>query len=196
MLFSAYRYDWHQTDSHVTITMFAKRAIKEKSEIDVKKKILSVCLAQETGSEFHQDVLLYDEVDPQDYTVEFKEKSVDITMKKAKEKEWPCLNPYDEKERRTLQEALGDNPTANSAPSKPVYPTSVPKKKDWSALEKMIEEEEEEEAKNETDSNKGLQHLFQTIYKDADEDTRRAMIKSFVSDTRFSRCFEYRRIVS
>ena len=59
------------------------------------------------------------------------------------------------------------------------YPTSKPRKKDWSALEKELEKELEEEDKPEGEA--ALQALFRQIYANADEDTRRAMVKSFVS---------------
>lgn len=60
----------------------------------------------------------------------------------------------------------------------PAYPTSAPKKHDWDKLEAMVKMEEEAE-KLEGDA--ALNQLFQKIYGQGSEETRRAMNKSFVS---------------
>lgn len=49
-------------------------------------------------------------------------------------------------------------------------------KKNWDQLAKEVEKQEEEETKGE----QALQALFQKIYGSADENTRRAMNKSFM----------------
>lgn len=51
--------------------------------------------------------------------------------------------------------------------------------KDWSALERELEEEEKAEAASAT-GDAALNALFRTIYAGADDDTRRAMQKSYV----------------
>lgn len=57
-----------------------------------------------------------------------------------------------------------------SAPSS----TSTKKSKDWNALAREVDEETKPEGEQ------ALNSLFQQIYKDADPDTKRAMMKSFV----------------
>ncbi|CAL4068345.1 unnamed protein product, partial [Meganyctiphanes norvegica] len=63
----------------------------------------------------------------------------------------------------------------SSAPT--AYPSSHTKKHDWNKLEAMMKEEEENE-KLEGDA--ALNQLFQKIYSQGNEETRRAMNKSFV----------------
>ena len=50
------------------------------------------------------------------------------------------------------------------------------KPKDWNKLEAEVKQEEKDEK---LDGDAGLQKFFQSIYAGADEDTRRAMNKSF-----------------
>lgn len=57
------------------------------------------------------------------------------------------------------------------------YPTSHRKHpKDWGKLETEVKKEEDEE---QLDGDAGLQKFFRQLYSGADEDTRRAMNKSF-----------------
>ncbi|PIN10387.1 hypothetical protein CDL12_17026 [Handroanthus impetiginosus] len=68
-----------------------------------------------------------------------------------------------------------------SAPSggsqKPAYPSSKPRRVDWDKLEAQVKKEEKEEK---LDGDAALNKFFRDIYLGADEDTRRAMSKSFV----------------
>ena len=58
------------------------------------------------------------------------------------------------------------------------YPTSSHISRDWDKIAKDIEKDEEENAKGEA----ALNSLFQKIYEGGDDDTKKAMNKSFVSD--------------
>ncbi|CAN1751457.1 Protein SGT1 homolog A, partial [Linum perenne] len=60
---------------------------------------------------------------------------------------------------------------------RPAYPSSKLTKVDWDKLEAQVKQEEKDEK---LDGDAGLNKFFREIYKDADEDTRRAMQKSFV----------------
>lgn len=56
----------------------------------------------------------------------------------------------------------------------PTSTTGTKKSKDWNALAREVDEETKPEGEQ------ALNALFQQIYKDADPDTKRAMMKSFV----------------
>lgn len=64
----------------------------------------------------------------------------------------------------------------SSGTQRPAYPSSKPKK-DWDKLEAQVKKEEKEDK---LDGDAALNKFFREIYQGADEDTRRAMSKSFV----------------
>ena len=61
-----------------------------------------------------------------------------------------------------------------AAAAAPAYPSSSRKAKNWDALEKEAAKDEEK-----ADGDKALNQLFAKIYKDSDDNTKRAMMKSF-----------------
>ncbi|PFH38641.1 SGS domain-containing protein [Besnoitia besnoiti] len=71
----------------------------------------------------------------------------------------------------------GENKEAdtNEKSKQPMYPSSK-KKIDWNQVEKEIDDELKDDDK---EGEAALQKLFQQIYANADDDTRRAMIKSY-----------------
>ena len=60
-----------------------------------------------------------------------------------------------------------------SAQKPPSYPSSSKKRVDWSVVEKQVDDEKPE-------GDAALNQLFQQIYRDGDDNLKRAMMKSFV----------------
>ena len=80
---------------------------------------------------------------------------------------WPAL--------ATLPTQAPDGESAGGV-RPPAYPSSRPGARNWDRIEKDIEAELAEEK---PEGEQALNELFQKIYRDADDDTRRAMNKSF-----------------
>lgn len=100
---------------------------------------------------------------------------VEIMLKKESAVHWASLDAAGT--RGGVAAAAAALPTpmaAESAAAKPHYPSSSRRKVDWDTIDHQIQEE----LKDEPDGDP-LQGLFQQIYAGADEDTRRAMNKSF-----------------
>ncbi|WOL12531.1 hypothetical protein Cni_G21298 [Canna indica] len=95
---------------------------------------------------------------------------VEIRLSKAEAITWTSLE-YNE---NAVPPKINTLPAATS--HKPSYPSSK-SKVDWDKLEAEMKKQEKEE-KLEGDA--ALNKFFQDIYRDADEDTKRAMRKSFV----------------
>ncbi|KAG5543361.1 hypothetical protein RHGRI_016181 [Rhododendron griersonianum] len=79
----------------------------------------------------------------------------------------PCSACIKLEEYQTAKAAL------EAGAQRPSYPSSKPRKVDWEKLEAQEKEEK-------LDGDAALNKFFRDIYQDADEDTRRAMRKSFV----------------
>ncbi|CAN1751456.1 Protein SGT1 homolog A [Linum perenne] len=95
---------------------------------------------------------------------------VEIRLAKAEPIHWTSLEYQETSVVRRVD-------TSSEVVKRPAYPSSKLTKVDWDKLEAQVKQEEKDEK---LDGDAGLNKFFREIYKDADEDTRRAMQKSFV----------------
>lgn len=148
---------------------------------------------KEEGPEWELDVELFGPVDVSACRFEILRTKVEVTLRKAEAgKAWPTLEKSDKPALKAPAPAAAAPVTpAEAAPLTSeggaggavggpprTYPTSHAKgPKDWSALEREVKEME---SKGELDEGDPLNSFFQKIFSQGDEDTRRAMMKSFV----------------
>jgi len=99
--------------------------------------------------------------------------------KKNKNKQWPTLERPDA-DNEVVLESKGPVPisASNASQTPTAYPSSSKTKKDWSKIDKEIEEDMKAN-KDEYAQEDPLNKLFKELYKNADEKTRMAMNKSF-----------------
>jgi len=161
------RHEWFQNENYVTISVFIKKVKPETVTIDLEERALSLTIKLPTGSDFCFDLdPLAHEIIPGESKYSVLSTKIEIKLKKKVTGiKWSVLEGEDENN-------LTQVTTVNDA-DKPSYPSSSKKKYDWDSLEKSIEDEKPE-------GDAALNNLFQQIYRDASDETRRAMMKSYI----------------
>ena len=170
---------WYQSSTHVTVEIFVKNVSADALTVDFNDAgdVLRVTIdALTDGGEeaktydpYVLELKLFGAIDRDQGVVNITPTKVEIRMKKAAQVQWGDL------ERR----ASGLMATSTVAPMSCNTSGATPGKrsaKDWDSIEAALKAEEDDE-KPEGDA--ALNALFQKIYMNADDDTRRAMNKSF-----------------
>lgn len=114
--------------------------------------------ATTSGENHEKSIDLYSDVLTEGFSHYIGGVKMELTLRKARDQEWKAL------EKAAIH---------SFTPSSLSYPSSAKNKHDWDILDK--------EAKAEIDKEKeSIDAFFQKIYANANEDTKRAMMKSFV----------------
>lgn len=88
----ACRLDWHQTGTHVTISVFAKMADPTKTWVEVNKVASKVNIVFEGGkSNFQKDIVLKGVIDPTKSSIKLLGTKVEINLKKLEPGSWSSL---------------------------------------------------------------------------------------------------------
>ncbi|KAJ2555455.1 Cochaperone protein [Coemansia sp. RSA 1933] len=157
------RHEWYQNDDFVILEVFIKRVQKDAASIEFDKKSVSVSVKMPTGSEnnFEFDPLLH-EIVPGESVFEVLSTKIEIRMKKAS-----AGQKWDHLEETEAQQAAKNKKVGSLGTSRQGI--------SWDSI--AADAERETKLKP---SDQGVNQLFQSIFKDADDDTRRAMMKSYV----------------
>jgi len=188
------KYQYYQDDQFVTVRILQPNVRRNDVAVDFRNDCDIEVVIHRDGA---GDVTviagtLYEEVVPSECKTIIKSDKVLLKLKKRRAAyEWHEL--LAKKQKKTPSPARPEPPTTTASspvpPSKPepvsaVRSTNSSSKprpysshRDWDKIERELADEEEQDLK----SGEGdpTQLLFNQIYKNADEDTRRAMIKSF-----------------
>ncbi|KAK1322370.1 hypothetical protein QJS10_CPA03g00287 [Acorus calamus] len=166
-----YRHDYYNTQTEVVLTIFAKGVPSDNVVIDFGEQILSVTIDMPGEESYHFQPRLFGKIVPENCRYQVLSSKIEIRLLKAEAITWSSLEFS--KDKAVPQKAIV---SSGVKAEKPAYPSSK-SKVDWDKLEAQVKKEEKEE-KLEGDA--ALNKLFRDIYQDADEDTRRAMRKSFI----------------
>lgn len=192
---SKIRHEWYQSNETVTVTLFAKGVPKDKAVIDIQKRSLTVSFPLPTGSDFEFSLEpLFADIDESASTSKVMSTKVEFILRKAIQgQKWSSIEAAE-----PLSEGngeLNDNTEIKRAvlgnvSSGPAYPTSSKSgPKNWDKVAQDLTKKPKKEDGDEKDEgDTGLDDdiegdpvngFFQQLYKGADPDTKRAMMKSY-----------------
>ncbi|KAH8965277.1 hypothetical protein BDL97_04G109500 [Sphagnum fallax] len=169
-----FKHEWYETSSQVVVGVYAKGIKAEDLKVEFGEQFLSVVINLGEEDPFALQLRLFGRVIPAQCRYTLLKTKVEIKLVKAESIQWKQLE-FQGIPQAVVQTVAVRNVTTGI---KAKYPTSSKKPaKDWDKLEAEVKKEEKDE-KLEGDA--ALNKLFREIYGNADEDTRRAMNKSFV----------------
>ncbi|KAJ1977088.1 Cochaperone protein [Dimargaris xerosporica] len=170
------KYEWYQNGQRVYVSVFIKNLRPDDVQVDIQPQSLSVHINRPEQTTFVLDFdPLSHEVDVAQSGYELLATKVEIRLhKKVPGYQWQQLEGTETLPTAVLATTAPANPSTTDRA--PVYPTSSRKTHDWDQLARDAENDDFDKP----DGDRALDKMFQQIYKDADDDTRRAMMKSFI----------------
>ncbi|KAK7380390.1 hypothetical protein VNO78_32900 [Psophocarpus tetragonolobus] len=166
-----YRHEFYQKPDEVVVTIFAKKIPKESITVDFGEQILSVSINVPGEDPYAFQHRLFGKIVPSNCRYDILATKIEIRLAKAELIHWTTLEFT-----REIVVPQRVNTSSVTVTQRPSYPSSK-STKDWDKLEAQVKKEEKDEK---LDGDAALNKFFREIYQDADEDTRRAMKKSFV----------------
>jgi suppressor of G2 allele of SKP1 len=168
-------HNWYQNASFITIAIDCSLALNsEEYEVAIEKRNIKInkkpeVLEQELGIICLYEINLSNCVIPSESTSQINNKKIEIKLKKE----------FDNFQWVTLESSKANNAIRSDGTMegfKPSYPSSSKQKKDWDNIDKEIGRELDKE---DSQGSEAMMKLFKQIYERGDEETRRAMVKSF-----------------
>lgn len=164
---SKIRHEWYQNKTHVMVTVFAKGVAEDTASLDLQPTSMELAIKLGNGSEYQLALELFSDIDPDASMMTVMKTKIEMKLKKKNDDvQWEGL------EKAVAMEAL----SAMADPENNTRPSAYSSKKDWDSIDKHAKKEIDEDK---PEGEAALNKLFQDIYGNADEDTKRAMIKSF-----------------
>lgn len=157
------RMNWYQSGSYVNIDIYAKNVVKAESNVSFSTSQVLAKLKLPDVDDYTFELELFDAIDPDQSSWSVSRMKVELRLKKARTgMTWKALDS----ESQFVSAAI-----EAGAFSRRRMDETRDRQKQWDSFA-----EKELKDYNEDDSSMAL---FRTLYKDADEDTRRAMMKSY-----------------
>ncbi|KAK6354569.1 hypothetical protein TWF696_003711 [Orbilia brochopaga] len=198
------RHEWYQTNTSVNVSLFVKGVPKDDATVELEDQSLSITFPLPTGSDFSftLDPLAH-AIKPSASTYKILGTKVEFVLQKAEPgRKWASLESTEPPSTSTSTTTAAPPPKPADKP--PAYPTSSrsgPKNwdkvvNDLAASSKAKKSKDDPSASTaeaepntddidyaDLDDDVGadpVNGFFRKLYKDADPDTRRAMMKSYV----------------
>ena len=190
---SKIRHEWYQQNDTVIVSLFAKGIPKDKSAVEIKGQSLEVSFPLPTGSDYNFSLdPLFANIDPAQSSYKIMSTKAEFTLKKAIQgQKWSSLEgtgPVSTSGAETEgNEEVKRAVLRGGENNGPAYPTSSRSgPKNWDKVandltKKKTKKDDDEDEEDEYDGEEGdpVNGFFKTLYKGADDDTKRAMMKSY-----------------
>jgi len=163
---SRVRHEWYQSTSHIILTIFIKGLKEENVVLEMQAKSLEIALKMGNGKEHQMLFDLFGEIDTEASKMQVMGTKVELKLKKKTEVNWEAL----EAQAGAAKLSAMVDPTGSSRP------TPYSSKRDWDSIDSAAKKEADEDK---PEGEAALNKLFQDIYGNADDETKRAMVKSF-----------------
>uniref|UniRef100_A0A0K0FYB2 Suppressor of G2 allele of SKP1 homolog (inferred by orthology to a human protein) n=1 Tax=Strongyloides venezuelensis TaxID=75913 RepID=A0A0K0FYB2_STRVS len=154
------KFDWYQDEKTVTISILKQgtNVVDCTFSYDSDDHRLIVKCKDELIFESK----LHDEIDFSKTTLKCTRSRIEVKIRKSHAKPWASITPTE-----------GPAPIMFKASTEKPIELKPKKERNWDAIEKEVLAEEENDSKDD------INHLFQKIYASSNDDTKKAMIKSF-----------------
>ncbi|KAG0043575.1 hypothetical protein BGZ83_011260 [Gryganskiella cystojenkinii] len=87
------RHDWYQTQTHINLSIFAKKVDAKSAVVEFKEREVNIDLRMPDGKRFKLELPLFQPIEPAGSTFEVLGTKVEIVMKKGNGISWATLEP-------------------------------------------------------------------------------------------------------
>ena len=166
------KYQYYQSDTIMTIAILEPGVQHDDLQVTFAPKKLSVRL-RKGGVDFTiLHGVLYGPVDVERCKIRILDEKVLIKLRKEPPNEWhELMGKNDDEETKVAATTDDDVPLVDAGKAR-----AYASHRDWDAIERNLKLQEKQEVPQ---GEEAMNKLFQDIYSRADEDTRRAMVKSY-----------------